>query len=61
MTGEVAVDEQLDSLMIVGDETGLDLVCERCDAILCDVEDGDTLAVILRLGAEHVRECVGFG
>lgn len=35
----------------------LELVCERCLAVLCDVEPGDTLGTLARVAANHDLIC----
>jgi hypothetical protein len=36
-----------------GDGAALEVHCTGCSAHLCDAQDGDTLAVLLRVAADH--------
>lgn len=32
----------------------LELTCTMCGAVLCDIEHGDTLSVLMSMGREHM-------
>jgi hypothetical protein len=34
-------------------KTDLELTCIECKAVLCDIEDGDSLATLVRVTTEH--------
>jgi hypothetical protein len=33
------------------------LHCDRCDTDLCDVEEGDTLSILVRMALSHYDTC----
>lgn len=35
----------------------LELICPRCDGVVCDVEDRDTLGLLARCAADHLATC----
>ena len=37
----------------------LELTCTACGTVLCDIEHGDSLDVLIRTAAPHVAECRG--
>ena len=38
-------------------KTDLELTCDDCGQVICDVEDGDNLLVLLRTATAHLDEC----
>lgn len=35
----------------------MELVCTQCDEVLCDIEDGDTLTVLVSMATDHTEDC----
>ncbi|MGI6797986.1 hypothetical protein [Gordonia sihwensis] len=35
----------------------LELVCDRCGAVICDIESGDTLAALASSAGQHLANC----
>lgn len=38
-------------------KTDLELTCDDCGEVICDIEDGDNLLVLLRTAMAHLDEC----
>lgn len=37
-------------------KSDLELVCRECDAVICDVEAGDSLGLLVRTVSDHLCE-----
>ena len=38
-------------------KSDLELTCDDCGQIVCDIEDGDNLLVLLQVAMDHLDEC----
>ncbi|PNE43377.1 hypothetical protein [Streptomyces noursei] len=37
-------------------KTDLELTCDKCNEWVCDIQDGDSLDVLVAMGMEHMEE-----
>ena len=42
-------------------KSDLELTCDFCDAIVCDIEAGDNLLVLVKTALDHLDECPAAG
>lgn len=36
-----------------------ELICSRCDSVICDLENGDSLGLLVRTALDHRSVCRG--